>query len=252
MAEKRKADETPCATAIHVEDQEDGPPVFVLPDGTRVPSAARYRAWAPRALCDTLADPPTAFADFKKVEVLLLGPAHPWLVDQWGRDLKEFCGDQDVQYETANNCFFFELDGHRLGFSTDDNIARLMSYYRKPQRYLTFSMLLKKDEMRVLPKHDYWRTWFGSCGYGARYWSQNATWIIPADEVEEAVNYLCKGPALVTTIVGIEATKPATRGVSFLNAASELMHSALNDFTHGEEMERMLTYGRMGLFQKKQ
>jgi len=249
MAEKRKADAA-LSPSVRIERADEGPAVLVLPDGTRVLSESEYRVIVPRAVCTTLADPVAAFDPDEVIWKFCLDPAHPWLVAQWGRDFKEFCGEQAVCYEPSDKSFNFEFDGHWVGFVVGDDIAKYMAHFRKPQRYITFALLVKKNQSFAKPKYDHWRVFTGSTGYGARYWSQNATWIVPEDEVVEAINYLCTGPFLMVSIVRIDTAKPPDRKISFQNPASQLAHSALNDFTHGEEAELALTYGRGGLFEK--
>lgn len=249
MAEKRKADEALGAT-VRIERNDGAPDMLVLPDGTRLPSASAWAVIVPRAACDRLADPVAAFDPDADVFLFELDPAHPWLVAQWGRDFKDFCGEQTVHYQPKDKSFNFEFDGHQLSFEVGDNIAMYMAHFRKPQRYITFGLLVKHHQPIAAPKYGHWRLFMGSRGYGPQYWSQSATWIVPEDEVVEAINHLCTGPFLVVSIVRIDTAKPAQRSVSFQNPACQLAHSALNDFTHGEEIALALTYGRGGLFEK--
>lgn len=253
MAEKRKADDA-LEAKVRIDRSGDDSAVFHLPNGTSVPSSDPYRIVVPALVCDLFADPIAAFKDDNDIHSFELNPDHPWIVQQWGFGFKQFNidGDGIVDYYPRSKLFSFVYDGHSLDFAVGENIKAQMEHYRKPQRYIKFALLTEKDQAAAQPTHDHWRVFFSSRGMGARYWSQHATWIVPDDELVEALNLLCKGPYLMVSILSIETTKPKERGASFQNPVEQIHNSRLNSFTRGEgeELEQLLTYGCGRLFQK--
>lgn len=253
MAGKRKAENT-LKPKLRIDRSGDEGAVFLLPNGTSVPSPDPYRIVVPRNVCDLFDDPITTFEEDNDIFSFELDPEHPWIVQQWGFGFKQFNidGDGNVDYCPKSKLFSFVYDGHSLDFAVGDNVEAQMEHFRKPQRYITFALLMKRNQEAVKPKYDHWRVFFGSRGMGARYWTQHATWIVPDDELVEALNFLCQGPYLMVNILGIETTKPKERGASFQNPVGQISNSRLNSFTpgEGEELERLLTYGRGELFKK--
>lgn len=253
MAEKCKAEDA-LETKVRIDRSGDEGAVFHLPNGTSVPSSVPYRIVVPRSVCDLFADPVAAFKDNNDIHSFELDPDHPWIVKRWGFGFKQFNIDDDgvVDYYPQSKIFGFVHDGHLVGFVVGDDIKARMEHYRKPQRYIKFALLTEKDQEAAQPKHDHWRVFFSSRGMGARYWTQHATWIVPDDELVEALNFLCQGPYLMVNILSIETTKPKDRGASFQNPVGQISNSRLNSFTpgEGEELEQLLTYGRGALFKK--
>ena len=253
MAEKRKAEDV-LETKVRIDRSGDEGAVFHLPNGTSVPSPDPYRIVVPRPVCDLFADPVAAFKDDNDIHSFELDPDHPWIVQQGGFGFKQFNidGGGNVDYYPKSKLFSFVYDGHSLDFAVGENIEAQMEHYRKPQRYIKFALLMECNQEAAQPKHAHWRLFFGSRGMGARYWTQHATWIVPDDELVEALNFLCQGPYLMVNILSIETTKPKERGASFQNPVGQISNSHLNSFTpgEGEELEQLLTYGRGRLFQK--
>jgi len=232
---------------VTIERPEDEAAVFVLPDGSRVSSDDYYRLIVPRVVCDLYLDPLAQFLGERDLAALLLDPAHPWLVKQWGRDFKAECGADPVQYNVTDQSFAFRVGAEWHAFRVGEDVTKYLERVRQPQRYVRFSTLGTQNKPLPNPKYKHWRSWFDLSSYGPRYQALYATWIVPADELEEAINHL-GSHGVLTSIASISREAPQGKSVSFENPVGQVMQSRLNSFTEGAKMEDLVTYGRGALF----